>query len=775
MSHRKSPARQRAAAQSKRRAAVAPTTPANASGAAFLPLGAMLLAGSVSAMAQSAPAGAEKSLPSVSVKAKAEAPEGKESVRATETTIGKGRQQLRDIPQSLTVVTEKLIDDRNYETMKDVLRSAGGISFLAAEGGEEDIRLRGFSLQGTGDVFIDGMRDPAFYERDTFNLDRVEILRGSASMLFGRGSTGGAVNMVNKAPRLINENQVDLTLGSHKYRRAVGDFNIATGESSALRIGAMATKADNNGSGSSIDKRGIAAAYRFGIGEKDEFQASLYYLDNNNGMNYGMPWIRPTPAQSATNPNGSPPGATTILPIDPKNYYGMASDRNDGSAGYVTLAHTHRFDFDNEITTRLRKGKYERDQRAGTVRFAAAALQPDGQPVSLATFSDRTVITRGFQPKIQDLDTVYLQSDYSGKFNALGVKHELQAGVDFAQEEKVVYGVRTAAQGGVNITKPTTTIGTPDDGAWVDEGSRVLRETSRYKSKAYGAYVQDLVQVAPAWKVLAGLRYDNLEGNYDTYAIPATAPGPVTTASYRMKVSEFSQRAGILYQPNPLHSYHLSAATSFNTSGDAYSLGAGNQGIPPEESINYELGAKLDSADRQWTTRLAIFKAIKKHERNTDPLVTDLITLSGKRHVEGFEAEISGRLTPKWEVFGSYVWMPHAKIDKGVEGSEGQGTRPSLIPVHSGTVWTTYQFTPALRAGAGINFRGSQTPIRNPGWDVESWVTGDLMAEYTVNKSFTVKANLTNVSNKLYADQLYSGHYIPGAGRTLQVTGSVKF
>ena len=81
----------------------------------------------------------------------------------------------------------------------------------------------------------------------------------------------------------------------------------------------------------------------------------------------------------------------------------------------------------------------------------------------------------------------------------------------------------------------------------------------------------------------------------------------------------------------------------------------------------------------------------------------------------------------------------------------------------------------AFRAGGGINFRGSQTPNRNPGWDAESWVTGDLMAEYTVNKSFTVKANLTNVSNKLYADQLYSGHYIPGAGRMLQVTGSVKF
>ncbi len=158
---------------------------------------------------------------------KAEAPEGKDALRATTTTIGKGKQELRDIPQSITVVTEKLIDDRNLDTVKDVLRNTAGITFLAAEGGEEDIRLRGFSLAGTGDIFLDGMRDPAFYDRDTFNNDRIEVLRGSASMLFGRGSTGGAVNQVSKVPRLINEHEVTTTLGSHDYRRVTGDFNFA--------------------------------------------------------------------------------------------------------------------------------------------------------------------------------------------------------------------------------------------------------------------------------------------------------------------------------------------------------------------------------------------------------------------------------------------------------------------------------------------------------------------------------------------------------------------
>jgi catecholate siderophore receptor len=452
----------------------------------MLPVGAMLLAGSLSAMAQQPPATEGKTLQTVTVKDKAEAPEGKDAVRATRVSIGKGTQEVRDIPQSVTVVTERLIDDRNLDTLKEALKNTAGISFLAAEGGEEDIRLRGFPLQATGDVFVDGMRDPAFYERDTFNLDRMELLRGSASMLFGRGSTGGAVNMVNKAPRLMDEHQVDVTLGSHNYRRAVGDFNIHTGDNAALRISAMSTTADNNGAGSSIEKKGISGSYRWGIGERDEFSVSLYHLDNRNGMNYGMPWIRPTAASSAAE--------TTLLPLDPTAYYGMASDVNAGTATYGTLTHLHRFDGGGELKTQLRKGAYTRDQRASTIRlcqgsthattgiYTANANCPTVTSANLGNFGASTILNHGTQLKIQDLDSTYAQSDYSGSFSALGMRHDILTGVDLALEKKVVYGARSAAQGGVVPTKPATTVGTPSDGAWIDESSRVLGATSRYDS-----------------------------------------------------------------------------------------------------------------------------------------------------------------------------------------------------------------------------------------------------------------------------------------------------
>ncbi|MDP2261759.1 MAG: TonB-dependent siderophore receptor [Hydrogenophaga sp.] len=752
----------------------------------------MLLAGSMGAMAQTLPNDTNRTLPTVVVREQAEAPEGKDSVRATETTIGKGKQQLRDIPQSVTVVTEKLIDDRNLDTVKEALKNTAGITFLAAEGGEEDIRLRGFALQATGDLFIDGMRDPAIYDRDTFNLERMEVLRGSASMLFGRGSTGGAVNQVSKLPRLIDEHQVDLTVGTHRYVRATGDFNLKIGDNAALRINAMATKADNNGSGSSIDKRGLAAAYRWGIGEKNEFLASLYHLDNQNGINYGIPFIAPYA--------GAPSTERVLLPLDPDAYYGLSSDYNNGGGTIATLGHTHRFSRDSELTTKLRMGEFNRDQRSGAIRLAGAAQQLGGVAANLNNFGPDTRLTRGTHLKIQDMDMVQAQTDFTNKFNAWGVRHELTAGADFSQEKRTVFAARNAAQGGVDITKPSTTVGSPDDGAWVDETSRVLRVNNDYKARGWGAYVQDVVQITPQVKLVGGLRYDNLVGNYKLRSIPNAAPGPETVDAYRMKISEVSQRVGALYQPTDRHSFHVSAGTSFNTSGDAYSLSAGNVNTPPEKSVNFEIGAKLDSASKQWTTRLAAFRSTKFNERNTDPdrtvaaptlanpnATTALISTAGKRHVAGFEMDLTGRLTPQWEVYGSYMWIPIAKVDKAApcppapaqcaQAAPGEraGDRPALTPVHSGTVWTTYQLTPKLRVGGGLNFRSKQNPTRVE-FSVPSFVTADLMAEYKFDfEKLVLKANLSNITHKLYADQLYPAHYVPGAGRNLQVTASLKF
>ena len=747
----------------------------------LLPLGALLLAGSLNATAQNPPTDATRELKPLEVHTKTQTLPGKDTLRADTTTIGKGNQELRNIPQSITVVTEKLIDDRHLDTIKEVLRNTAGVTFQAAEGGEEDIRLRGFSLATTGDLFIDGMRDPAFYDRDTFNNDRVELLRGSASMLFGRGSTGGAVNQVSKLPRLITEHEVTATVGSHNYRRLTGDFNLKTGENAALRLNAMVNTADNNGSGSSINKRGVAAAYSFGIGEKDEFTASLYSLDNQNGINYGLPWIRPNAAAS-TQQN------TILGGLDPSAYYGLASDRNDGSAQWLALKHIHRFDHDNELQMQVRHGRFTRDLRASTIRFAgtgpASAIEPllNAQTPTLANLGDNTVLNRGTALKIQQVDTTHLQSDYSNKFALLGLQHELQGGLDFVIEKKAVSLARTAAQGGVDLIKPQASYGNANTGTAVDEDSRVLRPGNDYQTTGYGIYAQDLVQVAKDWKVLLGLRFDNLRGSYSTYTIPASAAGPLTTTSYNQDISAISKRMGVLYQPDPLHSYHFSYGTSFNTSGDVYSYNALSANTPPEASENIEFGARIDSANKLFTTRMAVFQSTKSNERNTDPdTAATRLLLTGKRHATGFEVDVTGRITREWEIYASYMWLPDAVVDVAAStattAGNRAGDRPGLSPLHSGTVWSTYQLNPKLRVGGGLNFRSAQSPADTtaPSWEAPPFATLDLMAEYAINDRWTMKANVNNAGNVLYADSLYRGHYVPGAGRVWLLSLNTRF
>ncbi|OYU94996.1 MAG: TonB-dependent siderophore receptor, partial [Burkholderiales bacterium PBB5] len=210
---------------------------------------------------------------------------------------------------------------------------------------------------------------------------------------------------------------------------------------------------------------------------------------------------------------------------------------------------------------------------------------------------------------------------------------------------------------------------------------------------------------------------------------------------------------------------------------DTYQYDALGSNTPPEGSVNYELGGKLDLADGNLSLRFALFHAIKTNERNRDSETVNPTNyvLSGQRHAAGLEFDVAGRITKQWEVFASYAFIPDAEIDKGTSlQGEVVGSRPGLTPRHSGTVWTTYQLNPQWRVGGGLNARSAMAPQLVTTFVAPGYVTGDLMAEYTMG-DLAFKLNLNNLTNKLYADMLYRGHYIPGKGRTVQLTGTFKF
>ncbi|MBY0411919.1 MAG: TonB-dependent receptor, partial [Burkholderiaceae bacterium] len=587
----------------------------------LVPLGALMLAASAGVMAQTAPTTADATLSTVTVKEQAQI-QSKDTLRVQKTTVGKSRQDIKDIPQSVTVFTEKIMADRNQDDFREVLRTTAGVTFLAGETGEEDVRLRGFSLGQAGDIYIDGMKDAPLIERDTFNNDRIEVLKGSASMLFGKGSTGGVVNQVNKAPLLIDQHEAAYTFGSGKYHRATGDFNFLTGENAAFRLNAVVQEADNYGA--KQNKRGIAPTFSWGIGTQDEFSIGLYYLESKGRPIYNHPWRLSADGKINT-------------PLPAKNFYGLASDYNNTSSQYATLGHIHRFGDGGELNTRLRYGKYERDMLASTIGFKNSST-------TLDQINNSTALTRGSKGRIGESNVLQVQSDYTNTFDWGGKKHELLTGVDYYDDDA------KRNQSYANTTpRPDTTVGTPNNGVGVADGRAPLAWNT-FGSRNLGVYAQDTMQLTNTVKLVGGLRYDNFKATY------RNATGAV---SGDRSDGLFSPRVGLIFQPDELSSYYVSYGTSYNTSGDTYQYGINlNNGTtraantPAEKSRNIEIGTKMELFERRALLGVAFFHSEKYNERNTDPDTAALQELlSGKRHATGMEFNLAGRLTPKWEIF----------------------------------------------------------------------------------------------------------------------------
>ena len=643
-----------------------------------------MLAASVGSWAQSAPTA--PTLSTVTVKESAEI-QSKDTLRVKKTTVGKGNQDIRDIPQSVTVFTEKLMNDRNQDDFRDVLRTTAGVTFQAGETGEEDVRLRGFSLGQAGDIYTDGMKDAPLYERDTFNLDRVEVLKGSASMLFGKGSTGGVVNQVNKAPLLIDQHEASYTLGTGSEHRITGDFNFKTGENSALRLNAMVH--NNKNFGATQDKRGIAPTFAWGIGTRDEFSVGLYYLDVKGRPRYNSPWIA---------------DKGKIVPTLPaKNYYGLNSDHLNTLSQYVTVGHIHRFGEGGELQTRLRHGQYERDLLASVIRF--------GTPITaLDQISGTTPLTRSSKGRIGNSTMTQLQSDYTNSFNWGGKKHDILAGVDFYHDDanRNSSYANPAGNSGANPGL-ITSVGTPNNGAWAAD-TRAPVAYNTFKAQNIGLYLQDTMALTSTVKLVGGLRYDRFKA---TYRNADGSLGDETSDGL------WSPRVGALFQPDDLSSYYVSYGSSYNTSGDTYQFGNVSTGgtvanpgteslanTPPEKSRNIEIGGKWELFERRALLGVAAFYSEKFNERNTDPDNPGYL-LSGKRHATGMEFNLAGRITPKWEIFMNHTWIPRAKIDKSTVvmatnggGAQVQGDRPGLTPQHSGSIWSTYAVTSPWKPAA---------------------------------------------------------------------------
>lgn len=697
----------------------------------------MLLAGSMSALAQSTTE-PDKTLTPVTVQETRD--RASQTYQSGVTTIGKVPTAAKDIPQSLTVVNEKLMHDQGNDSMKTALKNVPGITFEAGEGGRvgDNIRLRGFSV--AGDIYLDGLRDIAQYNRDTFNYDRIEVLRGSASMLFGRGSTGGIVNQVSKVPHLATESEINATAGTGNYQRLTGDFNIQTGDDSALRIGAMTTDWDGRADKASTSRRGLALDYRLGIGTADEFLFSLYHLDYNDKPDLGGRWLQGSPA-----------------PFPTDKWYGADSDYQKDSADIATATHTHRWADGSSLKTTLRDGYFSRDLWATQLNGLAAS-------VTQANFGPNTVVNRGTQTRAGEEHHSFLQSDYLTKTQWFGLPNDLLVGGEYALEQSTRFTYSNVP------ARAPTTVGAADNRSLID--TRVKNWANTFRANTVGLYVQDTISLTPFWKLVGGLRWDQFSGDYER----------LVGGSLSRSDNVLSKRLGLMYQPTQEVSYYASYGTSFNTSGDLYQYDASSANTPPESSQNIEIGAKWELYNGDISLRTALARTDKYNERNTDiNQATGEFLLTGQRHTNSLEFEVAGRLNPQWDVFAGIVFMTGV-IDKAGSSVAAQATvglNPGLIPNRQANLWTTYKVGHQWRVGGGMTAVGEQGPAsanavtlanRAPGY-----VRLDALLEYQWNKNNAIKINLDNINNTVYYSSLYQGWPSLGAGRSVRATLTSKF
>ncbi len=677
-------------------------------------------------------------MPAVQVRAESEGPPpSKASYQAITTTAGKGQQELRDIPQSVTVIPEKLMDDRNLDTLKGALHGAVGIAFEAGEGGAigDLIRLRGFATRG--DIFLDGMRDIAQYNRDTFNLDRIELLRGSASMLYGRGSTGGIINQASKQPFGLTQHEADLTIGTDDYRRVTGDFNWRLGENAALRLNVMKTDADSTRNGPETHREGFAPTLRWGIGQRNEFSVGAYHLSYDDVPDYGFRWLNGRPVDAAA-----------------ERWYGSESDYQKDSANSVFFTWLHRLEGGGEIRTSFRDGRYKRDLWATTAGLSGVANED--------AITDASTINRGNQTRAAKDRHRFLQTDYSGRANWFGLKHELLAGAEIAHEDTTTFAYTgTPAKGSITWAD---TGGTP---AVVD--TRVKVRNTAFRANTVGLYAQDTVQIAPHWKLMLGARHDRFSADYER-----RTGGPLDR-----KDAMWSHREGLLWQPDAMSSYYISHGTSFNASGDLYQFDDRSANTAPEKSRNIEIGAKWDLREGNLSLRTALFRTEKFNERNTDvDQAADAYLLNGKRHTDGIEFELAGRPHPAVEVFGGIAYM-RGKIDEAGSSASSQATvgkDSGLTPRWTGNIFVTWAFAPKWRLGLGADGMSDRVPAqaeagsnRAPGY-----VKADALLEYDAGP-WRTKLLISNLTDKVYADGLYRGFTVAGPTRSALLTLGLKF
>lgn len=642
--------------------------------------------------------------------------------------------RLSDVPISVQIIPEDLIRDQAAFRLRDAYRNVSGVqaSFTGGNVASTEAQIvRGFV---DSSVYRDGFRIGQIASVDFTNVERVEVLKGPASTLYGLGQPGGLINIVTKKAENDRFLSVYQEVGSYDRYRTLIDANTPlTADGSLLgRLNVSYTSDGSFRNHQGTERVFVAPALTWQIAPSTrlatEFSYSFEKYPFDNGLVFGL---------------GGDPVA------DISTFLGEPEFRSEREEYFFTANLTH--DFSDRVRLRSYFLYQENENRLNAFRLSGRP-RPDG---TINRSLDRSV------PTSQVFQTV---NDLLIRFETGSLKHNLLVGGDVRYLPSPANGQdgpRTRARFPINFVNPVYgTFGNLDESVF-DSPSEFDR-----RDLWTGAFIQDQITTADErLHILLGGRFDYIE----QYVFFNGFEADQTDRA-------FTGRAGLLYKLTDWASPYVNVAQSFNpTSPFSTSVG----GLDPEKGIIYEAGVKLSFLEDRLTATTAVYQITRSNVPVADPDNPGFSRNGGRLRSEGFEIDLAGEIIPGWNIIATY-----SMINTEVLASDFLpiGGRFTNVPRHSGSIWTAYDFpeNSLLRnfgLGAGVFAMSDRAGDGQDSFQLDGFARVDATAWYDTELPSGAPIRLQLNVNNVFDTEYYENSSGIGAvfpGQPLTVVGSLR-
>jgi catecholate siderophore receptor len=656
-------------------------------------------------------------------------------------------------PRTVTVLTKELLQDKNATTLKEVARSTAGVTLGTGEGGNafgDRFFIRGFDARN--DVFVDGVRDPAVSIRENFFTEQVEILRGPASSFAGRGTAGGAINIVTKQATDRNFYNVESTLGTDFTKRVTVDVNQVITPTLAVRMDGLFQNADVAGRKYVFDDRwGGLLAVKWTPTDFVKVNASYVHTDLNGLPDFGVPY----------NAAQRKPQTDINLPRD--TWYGFVNrDFQKVQQDFGTL------NTEIEVNPYVTLNNKTRVARSVLDYIGTLPSNPTDTTVRLAS-----------QSRYQVTDVVANQTDATFKFQTGPVKHALVVGAEVSQEKvwRDTYAGLTAELSGFQQGNSTivSLFDPPNLQNFVNK-PQLAGNPASINVDTKGVYAIETANYRDFIILNAGVRLDD----YDI-------AGSSAAGSNGNHSDMFNYNVGLVVKPVPIGSLYAAYATSSNPIGaelDASSATYGGltlnnntfQALSPEENKAAEVGTKWELFDRRLLVTAALFQTEKTNAREVSG---NNIIAGAAYRVRGIDIEAAGKITDRLSLYGGIVLM-ESKVLQSIDPTQ-IGAQLANIAHQSFNVLTKYKFTDPWEVGVQATYvsqiYGGTFGAVNGNVLPAHW-RFDAFTEYKINKTLTAKLSVNNIFDTVYYDAFYRSNtpfVFIAPGRSAYLTLRAKF